>query len=98
MLRPHRECSTFGMRDLIRVPSPAARTMTATGRGWLTAASRLGLRAGRFGLRKDQPAEPPAGTGQDASGSGCDGDSVYPPLICRIPSGGRDRMAGSVTA
>src|SRR6266496_3003435 len=70
MLRPHRACSTFGMRDLIRVPSPAARTMTATGRGWLTAASLLGLRAGRCGLRKDQPAEPPAGTGQDASGSG----------------------------
>ena len=36
MLRPHRACSTFGSRDFILVPSPAARTMTASGRGWLT--------------------------------------------------------------
>src|ERR1700722_12747647 len=36
MLRPQRGCSTFGICDFIRVPSPAARTMTATGRGALT--------------------------------------------------------------
>ncbi len=36
MLRPHSGCSTFGIRDFIRVPSPAARTMTAAGRVSLT--------------------------------------------------------------
>src|SRR5213595_2189833 len=61
MLRPHREYSTFGVRDLIRVPSPAARTMTATGRGWLTAASLLRLRAGSLrSAGGNQPAEPPS--------------------------------------
>ena len=29
---------------------------------------------------------------------GCDGACVYPPLICRIPSGGHDRLASCVTA
>ena len=29
-------CSTLGVEDFIRVPSPAARTMTAAGRGVLT--------------------------------------------------------------
>ena len=32
MLRPHSGCSTFGRVDFIRVPSPAARMMTAAGR------------------------------------------------------------------
>src|ERR1700761_1663106 len=36
MLRPHNGCSTFGRVDFIRVPSPAARTMTAAGRLALT--------------------------------------------------------------
>ena len=64
MLRPHSECSTFGVREFIRVPSPAARTMTATGRGSLTRQVSSGYRAGICGFlgfrghRFAEPAEP----------------------------------------
>ena len=36
MLRPHSSCRTLGSCDFIRVPSPAARTITAAGRLTLT--------------------------------------------------------------
>ena len=62
-------------------------------------ASLLGLRAGSSGQRRESARR----TAQPAlvrmlRVPGCDGECVYPPLICRIPSGGHDRMAGSVTA
>ena len=63
MLRPHRACSTFGICDFIRVPSPAARTMTATGRGSLTRQVSSGIApTSAVGFRGHRLAEPPAGT------------------------------------
>src|SRR6266516_4973315 len=53
MLRPHSSCRTLGSCDFIRVPSPAARTITAAGRLTLTPLRLFGYDA------DDQ-----AGTGQ----------------------------------
>src|SRR5271166_4754209 len=98
MLRPHSECSTFGTRDFIRVPSPAARTITATGRGSLTRQVSSGITpasavSGAFGWHRPvEPTEP--ALFRMLRVPGCDGECVYPPLIRRIPSGCHDRMAG----
>ena len=44
--RPPMRCSTFGVADLIRVPPPAASTMTAAGRVGVTGVSLLGCVVG----------------------------------------------------
>ena len=48
-LRPAISWRTFGVVDTMRVPSPAARTTTADGRGLLTRASLLSRWAGEAG-------------------------------------------------
>src|ERR1700677_267271 len=90
MLRPHRGCSTFGICDFIRVPSPAARTMTATGRGALTRLISSGIARTYPGLPTDT--SPAIGSACIVGDLSCDDECVYPPLTCRIPSGCRNRV------
>src|SRR5579859_4731993 len=84
MLRPHRLCSTLGTCDFMRVPSPAARTMTATGRGSLTRLISSVYRAGKV---RGAPRNNRTVFGQRSTGT----NVVYPPLTCRIPLGRHDR-------
>jgi len=80
--------STFGIFDFIRVPSPAARTMTATGRGALTRLVSSGIARTYPGYRRARPGYSIFGERR------CSDECVYPPLTCRIPSGCHDGTPG----
>src|SRR5712692_5728235 len=77
MVRPHTMCSVFGVLVFIRVPSPAARMMTAAGPLALT--GLLGIGAGT--RLEGSPADSRSGLPQDTArlgGSPRDGQSRAP--------------------